>query len=196
MARRYLGETIDIHAGGIDLCFPHHENEIAQSEGASGKPFARYWMHISFLNVDNRKMSKSLGNFFMVREAAEKYGYDAIRYFLVSAHYRSPINYTDESLTQARAALERIDGVLRQLAFLKENGESGISDAEKNSIEKFGKYREQFCEAMDDDLNTADAVSAVFELVREINTVAGGQGSREYAVCAWDVVSELCGVLE
>jgi len=195
MARRFLGETIDIHAGGIDLCFPHHENEIAQSEGASGKPFARYWLHISFLNVDNKKMSKSLGNFFMVRDAAKKYGYAAIRFFLLSAHYRSPINYTDESLTQAGAALERIDGVLRQLAFLKENGESGLSDEEKDSIGKFHSYREKFCRAMDDDLNTADALSAIFELVREINTIAGGQGSRQYAEAAWDALSELCDVL-
>ena len=131
MSRRYLGETIDIHSGGIDLCFPHHENEIAQSEGASGKPFAHYWLHNAFLNIDNRKMSKSLGNFFTVREAAKTYGYDAIRFFMLSAHYRSPINYSQESLEQARAALARLNSALNNLRFLTENGAAGDMTTEE-----------------------------------------------------------------
>ena len=125
MARRYLGETIDIHSGGVDLCFPHHENEIAQSEAANGKPFANYWLHNAFLNIDNQKMSKSLGNFFTVRDAAGVYGYDAIRFFMLSAHYRSPLNYSRESLEQAKAALERLNTVFKNLRFLCKNGAEG-----------------------------------------------------------------------
>ena len=197
MARRYLGETIDIHSGGIDLCFPHHENEIAQSEALSGKPFAHYWMHNAFLNIDNQKMSKSLGNFFTVREAAGTYGYDAIRFFMLSAHYRSPLNYSREQLEQARAGLSRIYSAFDNLRFLKQNGAQGqMSEAERQSAQEFDGWREKFCAAMDDDLNTADAVAVIFELVRAVNTVAARPGvTAEYACAALGILGELCGVL-
>ncbi|MBQ9535566.1 MAG: cysteine--tRNA ligase [Clostridia bacterium] len=197
MSRRYLGETIDIHSGGIDLCFPHHENEIAQSEGASGKPFAHYWLHNAFLNIDNRKMSKSLGNFFTVREAAKTYGYDAIRFFMLSAHYRSPINYSQESLEQARAALARLNSALNNLRFLTENGAAGdMTTEEREACGRFDKYREEFCAAMDDDINTADAIAAIFELVRDANTVASSEAvTAAYAKAALAVLEELCGII-
>ena len=197
MARRYLGETIDIHSGGIDLCFPHHENEIAQTEGLTGKPFAHYWMHNAFLNIDNQKMSKSLGNFFTVREAAEVYGYDAIRFFMLSAHYRSPLNYSRQSLENARAGLTRIYAAGDNLRFLAQNAAEGeMTAAEQESVASFGQWRERFCAAMDDDLNTADAVSVIFELVRAVNTLAADSAvTREYAVKALGLLDELCGVL-
>ncbi len=197
MARRYLGETIDIHSGGIDLCFPHHENEIAQSEAANGKPFAHYWMHNAFLNIDNQKMSKSLGNFFTVRDAAGTYGYDAIRFFMLSAHYRSPLNYSRESLEQARAALTRIYSALDNLRFLQENAAGGaMTAAEQEAVKGFDGWRARFCEAMDDDLNTADAISVIFELVRAANTMAARpEVTRAYAAAALAVLQELCGVL-
>ncbi|MBQ7624382.1 MAG: cysteine--tRNA ligase [Clostridia bacterium] len=197
MARKYLGETIDIHSGGIDLCFPHHENEIAQSECCSGKPFARYWLHNAFLNIDNQKMSKSLGNFFTVRDAAKVYGYDAIRFFMLSAHYRSPLNYSQESLSQAKSALARLNAALGSVRFLKENGnDGGETEAEKRSEEGFETYRRKFCESMDDDMNTADAVAAVFEAVRDINTVCAEKTvTKAYAEKADAFLNELCGVL-
>ncbi len=197
MARRYLGETIDIHSGGIDLCFPHHENEIAQSEAANGKPFANYWMHNAFLNIDNQKMSKSLGNFFTVRDAAKTYGYEVIRFFMLSAHYRTPVNYSQESLEQAQAALGRITTAIGNLEFLSDKGADGaMSEGEKASASSFDGYRQKFIEAMDDDLNTADAVAALFELVREVNTASAASGvTKEYAGKALDVVRELCDVL-
>ncbi len=197
MARKYLGETIDIHSGGVDLCFPHHENEIAQSECANGKPFAHYWLHNAFLNIDNQKMSKSLGNFFTVRDAAEAYGYDAIRFFMVSAHYRTPLNYSKESLEQAQAALARINAALSNLRFLSEKGAEGeMTPAEKTSFEGFGKYRDSFCEAMDDDLNSADAVAVIFELIREVNTLCAEKDvTKVYAEEALKMVTELCSVL-
>ena len=197
MARRYLGETIDIHSGGIDLCFPHHENEIAQSECANGKPFANYWLHNAFLNIDNQKMSKSLGNFFTVRDAAATYGYDAIRFFMLSAHYRSPLNYSQESLEQAQAALARMNSSLGNLRFLAKNGADGDMTAEeKASADGFAAFRTRFCEAMDDDLNTADAVSVIFELVRESNTLAARpEVTRAYAEAALAMMTELCSVL-
>jgi len=197
MARRFLGDTIDIHSGGIDLCFPHHENEIAQSEAATGKPFANYWLHNAFLNIDNQKMSKSLGNFFTVRDAAATYGYPAIRFFMLSAHYRSPINYSQESLEQAKAALARINAALTNLRFLMENGAEGdMTEAEQASCANFAKYHEGFCAAMDDDMNTADAIASIFELVREVNTAAAGAGvTRAYAKAAMEALSQLCGVL-
>ncbi len=197
MARKYLGETIDIHSGGIDLCFPHHENEIAQSECCNGKPFARYWLHNAFLNIDNQKMSKSLGNFFTVRDAAKVYGYDAIRFFMLSAHYRSPLNYSQESLSQAKSALARLNAALSNLRFLKDNGSGEeMSPAEKSSVEGFEALRTKFCEAMDDDMNTADAVAAVFEAVRDINTVCAEKNvTKAYAEKADAFLSELCGVL-
>ena len=197
MARRYLGETIDIHSGGVDLCFPHHENEIAQSEAANGKPFANYWLHNAFLNIDNQKMSKSLGNFFTVRDAAGVYGYESIRFFMLSAHYRSPLNYSRESLEQAKAALERLNTVFKNLRFLCKNGADGeMLEGEKASLAALPALRDKFCEAMDDDMNTADAVAAIFEAVREINTAAAGAGvTKAYAAAALEFMCELCGVL-
>ena len=197
MARRYLGETIDIHSGGVDLCFPHHENEIAQSEACNGKPFANYWLHNAFLNIDNQKMSKSLGNFFTVRDAAGVYGYEAIRFFMLSAHYRSPLNYSRESLEQAKAALERLNTVFKNLRFLVKNGAEGeMLESEKASFDALPALREKFCQAMDDDMNTADAVAAIFEAVREINTAASGANvTKAYAQAALDFMCELCKVL-
>ncbi|MBR4303986.1 MAG: cysteine--tRNA ligase [Clostridia bacterium] len=197
MARRYLGETIDIHSGGVDLCFPHHENEIAQSEAANGKPFANYWLHNAFLNIDNQKMSKSLGNFFTVRDAAGVYGYEAIRFFMLSAHYRSPLNYSRESLEQAKAALERLNTVFKNLRFLCKNGAEGeMLENELASANALPALREKFCQAMDDDMNTADAVASIFEAVREINTAASGANvTKAYAKTALDFMCELCGVL-
>jgi cysteinyl-tRNA synthetase len=169
MSNRYLGKTIDIHCGGQDLTFPHHENEIAQSEGANGQTFVRYWLHNGFISIDNKKMSKSLGNFFTVRDAAAAYGYETIRMFMLMSHYRSPLNYSGEVLMQAQSALERLKTAHESLAFIKENGsDSGVvSDDVKSSLET---YRARFIEALDDDFNTADAVSVIFELVREANS--------------------------
>ncbi len=168
MSRTILGETIDIHCGGQDLIFPHHENEIAQSEGASGKPFARYWMHNGYINVDNVKMSKSLGNFFTVREVAEKFGYEPIKFMMLQAHYRSPINYTLEVIQQCQASLKRIYNCKDKLTLTLEKAPVGaMTPQQKETIDGFQR---QFIAAMDDDFNTADAVSAIFELVRQINT--------------------------
>ena len=196
MANRYLGKTIDIHSGGVDLTFPHHENEIAQSEAANGCQFANYWLHNAFLNIDNKKMSKSLGNFFTVRDAAGVYGYEAIRFFMLSAHYRSPINYSEESLKQAKAALERLRNAENNMEFLSENGEdSPINDEQKTILSSFDKYREKFISAMDDDINTADAIAAIFELVRDVNTALVTNGTREFAKESLTRVRELCDVL-
>ena len=168
MNRAIFGDTIDIHCGGQDLIFPHHENEIAQSEGASGKPFAHYWMHNGYINVDNVKMSKSLGNFFTVREVAEKFGYEPIKFMMLQAHYRSPINYTLEVIQQCQASLKRIYNCKEKLTLtLAKAPEGAMTQEQKDTIDGF---RQQFIAAMDDDFNTADAVSAIFELVRQINT--------------------------
>ena len=170
MSNRYLGKTMDIHCGGSDLIFPHHENEIAQSEAANDAKFVNYWVHNGFINVDNRKMSKSLGNFFTVREAAGAYGYDCIRMFMLMSHYRSPLNYSGEILMQAKAALERLSTAKDNLDFFVQNGEDGaLTESEAAFVQSLQSYREKFVEAMDDDFNTADAVSVIFELVREIN---------------------------
>ncbi|MBR4578981.1 MAG: cysteine--tRNA ligase [Oscillospiraceae bacterium] len=170
MSNKLLGKTIDIHCGGSDLIFPHHENEIAQSEAANDAKFVNYWVHNGFINVDNKKMSKSLGNFFTVRDAAAAYGYDCIRMFMLMSHYRSPLNYSGEILMQAKAALERLSTAKDNLDFFVQNGADGpMQAAEAAAFEKMGVYREKFDAAMDDDLNTADAISAIFELVREIN---------------------------
>ncbi len=171
MANRYLGKTIDIHSGGKDLIFPHHENEIAQSEAANGQPFANYWLHNGFINVNNEKMSKSLGNFFTIRDIAAKYDYEVIRFFMLSAHYRSPINFSDELMEQAKTALGRLYTCLEQLDFLISKSEGNSITAEEQKIlDKITAYREKFISAMDDDINTADAISVLFEIVREINT--------------------------
>ena len=190
MAGRYLGKTIDIHCGGFDLIFPHHENEIAQSEAANGCEFAHYWMHNGFINVDNHKMSKSLGNFFTVRDVAEKYGYEPIRYMMVACQYRSPINYSYEVIEQAKNSLERLYTCRDNIDFALKNAPDG------GEIPDFIETRKQeFIAAMDDDLNTADALAAIFMLVRDINTlIAGGAGKNTLAACA-DMFDELTGVL-
>jgi len=196
MANKYLGETVDIHSGGQDLVFPHHENEIAQSEGANGKEFVRYWIHNGFISIDKEKMSKSLGNFFTVREAAEAHGYENIRMFMLMSHYRSPLNYSGDILIQAKSALERIKTAKSSLEFIEENGSDNLKDSEALFISSLPRYRERFTEAMDDDFNTADAVSVIFELVRECNSiVAGSEPSREFASAALKVLNELIGVL-
>ena len=169
MARRYLGTTIDIHCGGQDLIFPHHENEIAQSECCNGVTFANYWLHNGYINVDNKKMSKSLNNFFTVRDVAEKYGYEPIRYLMVSSHYRSPINYSVDIIEQCKSALERLYNCRENLNFLLKDAEGNIKNSEKEFISSLEEYRNRFIEVMDDDLNTADAISVWFDLARDIN---------------------------
>ena len=190
MAEKYLGKTIDIHCGGLDLIFPHHENEIAQSECANGCDFAHYWMHNGFINVDNHKMSKSLGNFFTVRDVAEKYGYEPIRYLMISSQYRGPINYSVDIIEQGKNALERLYTCRNNIDFALQNAADG------GEIPAFVEERKQeFITAMDDDLNTADALAAVFTLVRDINTViANGAGKDTLKACA-DIFDELTGVL-
>ena len=193
---RYLGDTIDIHCGGQDLIFPHHENEIAQSECFTRKPFAHYWMHNGYINVDNVKMSKSLGNFFTVRDVAEKYGYEPIRYLLISAQYRSPINYSTDIIEQCIAALNRLYTCRDSLDFELKNAVDAEHDGDKAIIDGFNKYREQFIAAMDDDLNTADAIASIFELVRDINTnVVGKTPSKALVEGAIAMFDELTGVL-
>ena len=196
MSKKYIGDTIDIHAGGEDLVFPHHENEIAQSECCNGAPFARYWMHNGYINVDNVKMSKSLGNFFTVRDVAEKYGYEPIRYLLISAQYRSPINYSTDIIEQCIAALNRLYTCRDSLDFELKNAVDAEHDGDKAIIDGFDKYREQFISAMDDDLNTADAIASIFELVRDINTnVVGKTPSKALVEGAIAMFDELTGVL-
>ena len=193
---RYLGDTIDIHCGGQDLIFPHHENEIAQSECFTGKPFAHYWMHNGYINVDNLKMSKSLGKFFTVRDVAEKYGYEPIRYLLISAQYRSPINYSTDIIEQCISALSRLYTCRDSLDFELKNAADAEHDGDKAIIDGFDKYREQFISAMDDDLNTADAIASIFELVRDINTnVVGKTPSKALVEGAIAMFDELTGVL-
>lgn len=171
MVNKYLGETIDIHSGGQDLIFPHHENEIAQSECANGKPFAKYWMHNGYINVDNEKMSKSKGNFFTVRDVSKKYDYEVIRFFMLSAHYRSVINFADELLNQSKSGLERLYNCLNNLEFLATKAKKRELTPEETEIKaKLPAFKEQFCAAMDDDLNTADAIAALFDLARFLNS--------------------------
>ena len=177
MVRRYLGKTIDIHCGGQDLIFPHHENEIAQSECCNGAPFANFWLHNGYINIDNRKMSKSLGNFFTVREVAEKYGYLPIRYFLLSSHYRSPINFSEEVIGQAKAALERIFNCAEKLDFYVKNAEGELRADEAEMLSAFRKTREDMIEGMDDDFNTGAGVAAIFDLVALINKAIGSGAS-------------------
>ncbi len=194
MNKRFLGDTIDIHCGGQDLIFPHHENEIAQSECANGCTFSKYWMHNGYINVDNVKMSKSLGNFKTVREIANVYGYEVIRYFLISSHYRSPINYSLEIIEQCKSALERLYTCRESLDFALKNAKDIPDDEEL--IKKLNSHREQFITAMDDDLNTADGVAAVFELVKDINTsILDKEVSKNVCQTAATVFDELCDVL-
>ena len=196
MSSRYLGATIDIHCGGQDLIFPHHENEIAQSEGCNGEQFVRYWLHNGFISIDNTKMSKSLGNFFTVREAAEAYGYENIRMFILMSHYRSPLNYSGDILVQSKQALERLKTAKRTLEFIAENGSPSLSDGEESFISSLPRFRSRFSEALDDDFNTADAISVLFEFVRECNTLAAAQSSSKvFASSSLDVFNELEGVL-
>ena len=196
MSKKYLGEQIDIHAGGEDLIFPHHENEIAQSEAANGKEFAKYWMHNGFLNIDNRKMSKSLGNFFTVREISEKYDLQVLRFFMLSAHYRSPLNFSADLMEAAKNSLERILTAAENLKFLSGNAQSGaLTEEEKELLEKSKDYVQGFERAIDDDFNTADAIASVFELVKFINTTADGSRTKEYLDSLYEKLFRLTDVL-
>lgn len=194
MSRYYIGETIDIHGGGQDLIFPHHENEIAQSECATGKQLANYWMHNGYINIDNKKMSKSLGNFFTTREVAEKYGYEAIRYIMISAHYRTPINYSIEIIESAKASLLRLYNckyTLERAITAAKNG-----DIREETAAIINKRKKQFIDAMNDDLNTADGLTAIFELVRELNTlVIDKEHTKDELVNGLDTLKELCNIL-
>ena len=197
MSNRYLGKTIDIHCGGQDLIFPHHENEIAQSEAANGCPFVRYWLHNGFISINNQKMSKSLNNFFTVREAAEAYGYGTLRMFMLSAHYRSPLNYSEDALNQAKGALQRLTNARDNLDFLSRSGtDSPLTADEEAFLRSLDAYREKFIAALEDDFNTADGVSVMFELVREVNTATGkADCSKALAKACLDRLLELDGVL-
>ena len=196
MSRKYLGEQIDIHAGGEDLIFPHHENEIAQSEAANGKEFARYWMHNAFLNIDNRKMSKSLGNFRTVREISEQYDLQVLRFFMLSAHYRSPLNFSAELMEASKNGLERILNATDNLKHLIASvAAEEMSAEEKEAFSKTDAYVEEFEKAMDDDFNTADAIAAIFELVKYANTTATVESSKEYLRGLLDRIVKLGDVL-
>ncbi len=196
MVRRYLGKTIDIHCGGQDLIFPHHENEIAQSECCNGVEFANYWMHNGYINVDNVKMSKSLGNFFTVRDVANVYGYEPIRYLMLSSQYRSPINYSVDIIEQCKASLQRLYTCRDSLDFALEHAEDIVLDDAAGIKAKLDARRTQFCDAMDDDLNTADGIAAVFELVRDINVMVMDSKSKElieYAIALFDELTDVLG---
>ena len=194
MSRKYLGDTLDIHCGGQDLIFPHHENEIAQSESVTGKPLANLWMHNGYINVDNKKMSKSLGNFFTAREVAEKYGYEVVRYMMVQAHYRSPINYCVELLDACKASLERLYTCRDTLDRAIANAPAGAADPE--SLALFDQRKQAFITAMDDDLNTADGVSVLFDLVRDLNTRSNDPATTKDTLTAGaKLFDELTGVL-
>mgnify|MGYP005759281799 FL=1 len=196
MSKKYLGEEIDIHAGGEDLIFPHHENEIAQSECCNGKPFAKYWMHNAFLNIDNRKMSKSLGNFFTVREIGEKYDLQVLRFFMLNAHYRSPLNFSAELMESSKNALERIITCVEQLKHLLENApQEAMTDKEKEQQKEIQGYVKKYEEAMEDDFNTADAIAAVFELVKFANTQTDGSSTRDFVKGLLDTIVHLSDVL-
>lgn len=195
MAKKYIGDTLDIHGGGRDIMFPHHENEIAQSESLTGKPLANYWMHNGTINVEGKKMGKSLNNFFLLRDAANKYGYETVRLFLLQSHYRSPINFSAELLEAAKTSLSRLHNAQDTLQRILENQPKGEASSEdKALIESFNRYKEQFMEAMEDDLNTADAVASVFELVRELNTAAvENSGQIEALRAGKELLESLCG---
>ncbi len=196
MSRKYLGEEIDIHAGGEDLIFPHHENEIAQSEACNGKIFARYWLHNGFLNIDNKKMSKSLGNFFTVREISEKYDLQVLRFFMLSAHYRSPLNFSAELMEAAKNGLERIHNGAENLKHLSKNSEKEqMTEDEKKIWAESQGFITKFETAMEDDFNTADGISAVFELVKYINTKVNGASSKELLELLYQRLSLLCDIL-
>lgn len=195
MSKKYLGEEIDIHAGGEDLIFPHHENEIAQSECCNGKIFAKYWMHNAFLNIDNRKMSKSLGNFRTVREISEQYDLQVLRFFMLSAHYRSPLNFSADLMEASKNALERIVEGASRLKDRKDADHNVISQEEKQLVEEAKSYITKFEEAMDDDFNTADALAAIFELVKFANTNVNEQSSGAFAEALYQILVKLCDVM-
>ena len=200
MSKKYLGDEIDIHAGGEDLVFPHHENEIAQSEAANGVQFAKYWMHNAFLNIDNKKMSKSAGNFFTVRDIAEKYDLQVLRFFMLSAHYRSPLNFSADLMEAAKNGLERIVTCADKLNSYLTNANiaSGLTDEEKQLLEDAAKYNDRYDEAMDDDFNTADAISVIFELVKFINTNTNENSSKEYVEALakqLTTLADICGLI-
>jgi len=199
MSKKYLGDEIDIHAGGEDLVFPHHENEIAQSEAANGKIFAKYWMHNAFLNIDNRKMSKSLGNFFTVRDIGEKYDLQVLRFFMLSAHYRSPLNFSDALMEAAKSGYERIVTSVDNLKFLSGNaGREELTGEEEKLLGEAGEYVTKFDAAMDDDFNTADALSVIFELVKFANTNADSKSGKAFIEALKSEIvelSDICGLI-
>ena len=198
MSKKYLGEEIDIHGGGEDLVFPHHENEIAQSEAASGKPFAKYWMHNAFLNIDNKKMSKSAGNFFTVRDISEKYDLQVLRFFMLSAHYRSPLNFSAELMEAAQNGYDRIVTSVSNLNFLLQNASGEMTEEEKKLAKEAEGFIAKFDEAMDDDFNTADAIAAIFELVKFANTNAKEGSSKAFVQALKDEIvtlSDICGLI-
>lgn len=196
MSKKYLGEQIDIHAGGEDLVFPHHENEIAQSEAANGKDFSKYWMHNAFLNIDNHKMSKSLGNFRTVREISEQYDLQILRFFMLSAHYRSPLNFSGELMEASKSGLERIVNAADNLKYISENAKiESMTAEEKENLNQTAQFVKDFESAMEDDFNTADAIAAVFDLVKFANTTADAQGSKEYAKSLYELLVRLTDVL-
>lgn len=193
MVNKYLGETIDLHSGGQDLIFPHHENEIAQSECANGKPFSNYWMHNGYININNQKMSKSLGNFFTVRDIRKQYDSEVIRFFMLSAHYRNPINFADTLMEQAKSAVERVYTCIENLEFLHDNAPE--KEAETDIIAKLGEFKKKFIDAMDDDLNTAGAIAAIFDIVYMANTEINGETSKTAITAVLDLIRELGDVL-
>ena len=196
MSKRYLGDTIDIHAGGEDLIFPHHENEIAQSEAANGVPFAHYWMHNAFLNINNKKMSKSLGNFFTVREISEKYDLQVLRFFMLTAHYRNPLNFSAELMESAKAGLDRIlTGAERLKDLIEQADETDLSSAEMAGLQESEKFTTQFEKAMDDDFNTADAITAIFDFVKFLNTNTDENSSKAYLTGLHDSLWRLADVI-
>ena len=192
MAKKLLGETIDIHAGGSDLKFPHHENEIAQSEALTGEPFARYWLHSAFVNVNNEKMSKSLNNFFTAREILERYDADVIRFLMLSAHYRQQLNFSEDLLESAKASVERIYNAIGNLEnLIDEVSREEMNEEEKAYLESLNKYKEKYIEKMDDDFNTADAITAIFDLIKDTNTNITINSSKELAQKALELIREL-----
>lgn len=196
MSRRYLGDTIDIHAGGQDLKFPHHENEIAQSEARSGKTFSNYWMHNEYININNEKMSKSKGNFFTVRDISKLYDLEIVRFFMLSTHYRNPINFSDEILNQSKAGLERLYNAKERLEFIISKLNNDAENAEELKLEEeLSSFRQRFIEAMDDDLNTADAVSVIFELAKFMNSNVNENSTNEFANKVLAEFNELTSVL-
>ncbi len=196
MSKKYLGEQIDIHGGGEDLIFPHHENEIAQSEACSGKCFSRYWMHNAFLNIDNRKMSKSLGNFFTVREIGEKYDLQVLRFFMLNAHYRSPLNFSADLMESSKNALERILTAVENLKYVAEHASlQEMTEEEVLKADEAKKFQENFDHAMDDDFNTADAIAAVFDLVKFANTNVSEISSKVFAEDLQAKIQGLCDIL-